>query len=258
MAPSLDRESRPGMNRNIRRLLSSQEGGWEVTYTGFILILLCLFVMLSSFATMEESLIFQFVRSFTTAISLYDRGAKFEPGKEVLVPSPDMVGKQDDLAEFIRDLEGNIVGLRLSYGVEVSEEEGMALVRISDNVLFPSGSADLSPGGLELLQGIADLLKETRHNVRIEGHTDNVPIRTARYPSNWELSTARAVNVLRYFSEQEGMPSGRLSAAGFGEFRPVKDNDTEDHRARNRRVELFILPPRSEEKDKQTVSDPLS
>ncbi len=97
------------------------------------------------------------------------------------------------------------------------------------------------PKSIPLLKKVAFIISKTSYAVRIEGHTDNLPIHTSKFPSNWELSTARAVNVLRYFTEKEKVSMQRLSAVGFGEFQPIIANDKPEHRAKNRRVEIVFL-----------------
>jgi chemotaxis protein MotB len=101
--------------------------------------------------------------------------------------------------------------------------------------------ADISPQAVPLLQKVEDIIARTNFEVRIEGHSDNLPIKTAQFPSNWELSTARAVNVLRFFLETGRISSQRMSAVGFGEFQPMVPNDSIEHRAQNRRVEIIFL-----------------
>jgi chemotaxis protein MotB len=88
---------------------------------------------------------------------------------------------------------------------------------------------------------VADELRPLDNDIRVDGHTDSTPIDSPRYPTNWELSAARALAVTRYLSETDGVRSGRLMAAGFGEFRPLVPNDSRDHRAQNRRVEIHLL-----------------
>ena len=112
---------------------------------------------------------------------------------------------------------------------------------MTDRALFEVGVAAISPQALPLLKKVGEIIARTDFEVRIEGHSDDLPIKTAQFPSNWELSTARAVNVLRHFIETGTISSQRLSAAGFGEFQPVVPNDSIEHRARNRRVEIIFL-----------------
>lgn len=134
-----------------------------------------------------------------------------------------------------------------SRDVTISELQGRLTVDILDRVLFDLGEAVLREEGRSILRKVADVL--TAHpgrRVMIIGHTDNVPIRPAartRFPSNWELSTARATAAVRFLVDECGLDPRRLAAMGFGEYRPVADNATAEGRARNRRIEIVILPP---------------
>jgi chemotaxis protein MotB len=120
------------------------------------------------------------------------------------------------------------------------------LIALESDVLFDSGKTNLKPAGQAALAKVAQVLAGiTDRKYQVAGHTDNVPIRTAKFPSNWELSTARAVEVVN-FLVANGMKPQQLSAAGFGEFDPVAPNDTPDHQAQNRRIEIVLQPNLSE------------
>ncbi|WP_339338796.1 flagellar motor protein MotD [uncultured Oceanicoccus sp.] len=123
--------------------------------------------------------------------------------------------------------------------VTVRGNEEWLEVELKSSLLFSSGDATLSVPALELLGSIAEILKRQSSSIRVEGFTDNQPINTPRFPSNWELSTARAASVVQLFIE-EGIDPSRLAAIGYGEFQPVSDNDSEEGRAENRRVVLMI------------------
>ena len=119
---------------------------------------------------------------------------------------------------------------------------GQMVVELAENILFDSGKADLKQDGEIALAEVAEVLKTIPdRNFQIAGHTDNIPINSRRFPSNWELSTARAVNVTRFLAEQ-GMRRDRLSAAGYAETQPVSSNDTPEGRAQNRRIEIVLMP----------------
>ena len=119
---------------------------------------------------------------------------------------------------------------------------GRLVIDLKQDILFPSGSAALSDVGQETLAEVAAALAEfADRRFQVEGHTDNLPIATDRYPSNWELSTARAVSVVKLF-QGRGMTPGNLSAAGFGEFQPRADNGSPEGRALNRRIEVIMQP----------------
>jgi len=196
--------------------------------------------MLSSFASIEEGRIGRFVKSFVNSVSILSGGLKFDPGARVMRQSADIIDKEDDLAQIYADIESIRRELRLKEKIDLDLSEKGLLVRISDTALFDVGVAHLSKDAIPLMKEIARVISNIPYPVRIEGHTDNIPIHTHRFPSNWELSTARAIGVLRYLIEKEQLSSERLFAVGFGEYRPAFPNDTSEHRARNRRVEIVI------------------
>jgi chemotaxis protein MotB len=121
------------------------------------------------------------------------------------------------------------------------DERGLIISLVTDKVLFERGSASLQRGSREVLDEIAGLLRDIPNQVTVEGHTCDLPIHTAQFPSNWELSTARATQVIRYFIEQGQVPAQRLAAAGYADSRPLEPNTSEATRARNRRVDVVIL-----------------
>ncbi|MBO8164308.1 MAG: OmpA family protein [Brevibacillus sp.] len=118
--------------------------------------------------------------------------------------------------------------------------EGL-MIRFPENVLFASGSAELQEEGQRVIASVAEVLRRFPHLVRIEGYTDNVPITSGRYRTNWELSAARALSVMREMVDIHGLPASRFIVAGLGELNPIADNTTAENRARNRRVEMVVL-----------------
>jgi chemotaxis protein MotB len=217
--------------------------GWEIVYSGFILILLCFFIMLCSFSTMEEAKIMRFVRSFSNAVSFFPGGHQFESGSVILPKSGGMVTSRSVMAKLFEELEALSNRFDLEDEIELLFSKEGLVMRFSEHTLFESGVAIISPQALPLLEKIGVIIAQTDYLIRIEGHTDNVPIHTAAFPSNWELSTARAVNVLRYFIQNHRIDAKRLSAEGLGEFRPLMANDTEENRATNRRVVVIFMRP---------------
>ena len=216
-------------------------GGWEVIYSGFVLILLCFFIMLCSFSSMEEAKIMRFVKSFTDAVSILPGGLDFESGEYVLPHAPDIVDKKSELANIFEDLRKLTGDFGLERDVNLFFSRKGLVMRLSDTLMFNLGAAEILPGAISLLEKVAFIISKTSYAVCIEGHTDNLPIHTSKFPSNWELSTSRAVNVLRYFTEKAKVPMQRLSAVGFGEFQPIIANDSPEHRAKNRRVEIVFI-----------------
>jgi len=218
-------------------------GGWEIVYSGFVLILLCFFIMLSSFSSIQEAKIMRFAKSFVEAVSILPGGLKVDGGAAILPNSAEMVDSDSPLARVYADLKALAEGQNHQNDIVVTHSSKGLVMRLADHALFDAGVADISSTAIPLLQKIGAIIAKTSYEVRVEGHTDDVPINTAQYPSNWELSTARAVNVLRYFIETYRISGGRLSAEGFGQYHPIAPNDSIVHRAQNRRVEIVFLNP---------------
>ena len=229
--------------------------GWEFVYSGFVMILLSFFIMLGSFSSIQEAKVMKFVKSFVDAVSILPGGFKTEDAAAV-VPNPaEMVESDSRFVRIFTDLTTLAVHLHLENDISVAyTAEGLEM-RLSDHVLFNPGVADISAQAIPLLKKIGAIVAETDYEVRIEGHTDDIPIKTNRYPSNWDLSAARAVNVLRYLSDTFRIPSERLSAAGFGEYQPIAANDSSMNRAKNRRVELVFRNPDHSPAERRTDFD---
>lgn len=121
------------------------------------------------------------------------------------------------------------------------EARGLVVSIVSEGVLFDAGSAELRPAGKVVLDGVSASLVDVPNQLSIEGHTDDRPISTSQFPSNWELSTARATTVLRYLVDRHGIPSNRVGAVGYADQRPVAPNSTDGGRAKNRRVDVVVL-----------------
>ena len=250
---------------------------WLLTYADMITLLMVLFIVLFSMSTVDAQKFFALKASLNRAFnpdvlkgaqtsSLNgSNGSSFVPqvldqplSREIVAmtgvsePDPIMVSTLREL----RDTVGQIpVPLDSSGHVEVGASREGIVISLAGNLLFDSGTSDLKPQGLVLLDTLAERLKTMSNEIRIEGHTDNIPIATPLYPSNWELSSSRAITVGRYLSEHDGIAPTRLVAAGYGEFRPIASNDTREGRARNRRVDLVVLFPRLQAKPAAVAAD---
>jgi chemotaxis protein MotB len=150
---------------------------------------------------------------------------------------------EKDLGRFKKSVE-NLLGVNISKGiVRVHMEPRGLIITLGEKGVFDSGSDQIKPEGKALLDELATSLVSVGNYIRVEGHTDNVPISNPRFPSNWELSTARATVVVCYLIQTYSLKAEMLSAAGYSEYRPVASNDTEEGKARNRRVDIIILNP---------------
>ena len=234
-------------------LAEEHEGGegeasgerWLLTYADLITLLMAFFVMMYSMSQVNQL-------KFDKAAASMRRqfhSTKVTSGGGGPLPMaqnmPSMTQEGDsDVESMEEDLQSYIDAKGLQDLVRVSEDpRGLVISLVSDNLMFAAGQAELQTNSLALLDRIAGILKRVPNSVLVEGHTCNLPISNVRFPSNWELSAARACSVVRYLSDREGVGAKRLSAVGYGESRPVASNGTEEGRARNRRVDLVILAP---------------
>jgi chemotaxis protein MotB len=148
---------------------------------------------------------------------------------------------EDQLKKIKEKIDNYVVQNHLEKFVstKITQKEGL-VVTFSEKYMFDSGKADIYPEAKEVIKNIAALLVDEPNRIAIEGHTDNTPINTPEFPSNWELSTKRATNVLKYLLEELKFDPKRLTAAGYGEWHPVAPNDTPENKAKNRRVDLIV------------------
>jgi chemotaxis protein MotB len=203
-----------------------KDSSWLISFVDILSLLITLFVLLLSFSHLTR-------HDTTPRISVAN--ARYSPPVHSVAapstpePSP-AVAKTPPVLSIPQNIK-NLIDV-VATGTEVN-------LVIKDDILFAEGSADLTPLGRSVLDGIAQTLKQNDYPVSVEGHTDNVPIHTAQFPSNWELSSFRATNVARYFIHR-GVATERLRAIGYADTRPVADNDTAAGRALNRRVSLVI------------------
>ncbi len=181
---------------------------------------------------------------------LQERNAELEGDKQMLQESITLLKKTREeavrtVSKTYENLLAEMKGEIEQGQIAITELKGKLTVDVVDKILFDSGRAEVKPEGLEVLKRVVAILMEvTDKTIRVEGHTDNVPISGAlvkRYPTNWELSAARSITVTRYL-EKEGLDPALLSAAAFGEYQPVADNDTPEGRAKNRRIAIILLP----------------
>jgi chemotaxis protein MotB len=144
--------------------------------------------------------------------------------------------------------------------IQVTQLRDKLTVNMVDKILFDSGRSDIKPTGMEVLGRIGDVLKKVADkDIRVEGHTDNVPVGSRlrqRYPTNWELSTARATNVVRFLQEKGGVDPTRLIAAGYSEYHPVSSNDTEEGQADNRRIDIVLIARETTPSGEQPAGQP--
>ncbi|SES67597.1 chemotaxis protein MotB [Natronincola peptidivorans] len=231
---------------------------WMTTYGDMVTLLLCFFILLFAFSEIDAKKFEAVIRSFQGSLGILDSGKTIEQSEYITSAMQDeLTTNQLEELEDFRKLEERLRQFleanELDADVLITLETRGLVLRFQDNVLFDPGLAELKERSKEILSFIAEVLYEPEFEkkfVRVEGHTDNVPMSSYRYPSNWELSVSRATNVVRHFIEELGLEPDKFSAAGYGEYHPVAENDSAENKAKNRRVDIVIL------KSELTISTP--
>jgi chemotaxis protein MotB len=245
--------------RQFRQRVSTDR--WLVSYADFITLLFAFFVVMYAFAKADQKKQVQVSESIETAfksLGIFPDSAKKvskdDPGQtskdKAAMPMNIIMGEdvlspakvKDDLERVRKELTQTLSNEVAAHTVSISMGRDGLVISLREAGFFNSGSATPKPETLPTLRHIADSLGKTPYDLRIEGHTDNIPIHTAEFDSNWELSSARATKIGRVFLDIKAIPPDRLSTAGYAEYHPVASNDTVEGRAQNRRVDLVVLP----------------
>jgi chemotaxis protein MotB len=221
---------------------------WVITFADMVTLLMVFFILLFAIGTVEQEKWRQIKESLREALgadAVEELGT--QQGLDVIqtqvdkqtVHAVDEVGAMvnREMIDIISEVDEFVFKNKLSGEVRVSSDERGAVITISDVVVFPPGSADMTSKGRKTLRQVFDVLNQFNYNVKVEGHTDNTPIHTLRYPSNWELSASRASEVAHMLID-DGFPPERLSVEGFAEFRPIVPNTSAENRSKNRRIEV--------------------
>ncbi|WP_045221686.1 OmpA family protein [Desulfonatronum thioautotrophicum] len=229
---------------------SQEEGAplWMVTFADLMSLLLTFFILVLSFANMDIVRFREMLGSIQNAfgVQVQRREADyvaFSPSEferkdlELSRQSEEILSMVVQLRTIMQDDEA----LQRSTGVE-ADDQGLVL-RVDSESMFDAGSAVLRPEAAPALEAVIRILRDYNMNLVIRGHTDNTPISTPQFPSNWELSAARATAALRYILEHGGFSPTRMRAVGYADSRPLVPNTTEENRNRNRRVEFFYHAP---------------
>ena len=239
---------------------------WLVSYADFITLLFAFFVVMYAISSVNEGKYKVLSNSLTNAFKNVTgepggqpiatiQGAPLLPVKPIAKPDklPDQkktdekkIEQRKKMKNVANDIMDALQPLVAQGKVRLLETSRGVTIEINDSILFPAGQAKLQPASVSAMLAIAQVLAASDFPITIEGHTDNVPIATPQFPSNWELSAMRATTVLRLFNEG-GVGAERLTAIGYGETRPLETNTTLEGRARNRRVSILIDSNRPEE-----------
>lgn len=219
---------------------------WLLTYADLITLLLVFFVVMYSMSQVDKAKYEQLKKALSNSMTVVGAGGRDDTiiqGGTGVLPQENVViaPEQLEFERIAKDVKEMAKQAGLEDQIETTMDKQGLVVSISNAGFFEPGEASLRLEVIPTLDRIARMLKSADHDLRIEGHTDNIPISTPKYPSNWELSAVRATTIVRFLVERHSLPPRRLSAAGYGEYYPKVPNDTEAHRAQNRRVDIVVL-----------------
>lgn len=222
---------------------------WLVSYADFITLLFAFFVVMYSISSINEGKYKILSDTLTGVFNQPDRSIKpipvgeerprtSEPDRSIVDEENDQVSADSlqSIASDVREAFGDLID---AHKLKVRGNELWIEIELNSSLLFSSGDALPNNAAFDLIEKIAKILAPYENPVHVEGFTDNLPIRTAQYPTNWELSSARAASIVRMLA-MDGVNPGRMASVGYGEFQPVADNATAEGRARNRRVVLVV------------------
>lgn len=261
------------MTRKLSFDYPDDRNRWVISYADFITILLALFIVLYAVSQVDIAKMKQFTTSLKkslattqpthhtekssllkkfaqTKATIYNQEVDLDY-KEQIERLKERIKEAEaryaiDLSQFEEIKEGLKDDLAKDEAISLSQSERGLTITFVDKSLFDIGSAEIKESAKPKLNKVAESLKDIDNQVRIEGHTDDQPIQTAEYPSNWELSTARATSIVKYLITQYNIDPDRLAAAGYGEYKPISPNTTPEGRQNNRRVDIVILSSGSE------------
>jgi chemotaxis protein MotB len=229
--------------RPKRQASHASRDRWLVSYADFITLLFAFFTTMYAISTVDAVKLRSIARGLQSAFAAQAAGAG--AGQPVMsgVLSGDKGLLDNHSVDVAQQLATELADELKAGQFELSRDPRGLVLSLPEAGSFPIGSADLTPAAEGALERLGVALAKLPNAVRIEGHTDDVPIHTARFTSNWDLSTARAVRVVELFIERVGLSPDRLSAAGYAEYHPRASNDSPAARARNRRVDIIVLTP---------------
>jgi chemotaxis protein MotB len=219
---------------------------WYVSYGDLVTNMLCFFVMLFSFSTLDTpkkrlDTVPRDDRYWAVFSINREKGAHqvvVQGGKSILITPK---ASTYEVPQIVRKVHRVLQKVSMRDVIKVTSFDQMVKIQIPANVLFESGSAVLRPGHEDILMALMPIVSEMQNDIRIDGHTDDQPTTSVAFPSNWELSTARACAVVRFYTERMGQNPDRFSAQGYAENRPQVENTSEANRERNRRIEMNVL-----------------
>ena len=214
--------------------------GWMDTFADTMTLLLTFFILLYSISAVDSEKLKQLSEALQYSLtgessieevqSIDDLKVELEKGT-----------KYEDLAAKLNEI---IEQNSLTDEIKIREEDRGIVLELDESILFDSGKADIKPSSIPILDTISKIINETDNEIVAEGNTDDVPVKNAEFDSNWELSTKRALSIVKYLIENKNINPNRISIKGYGEFNPIAPNDTQENKSKNRRVDILVVEER--------------
>ncbi len=204
-----------------------------ITYADLITLLLGLFIILYSVSNIDAN---KYKKLVFAMGSIFGDNSRVIQSEQNIIP---IIKSEEGVLKT--KLTRLIDKYNYSNSIRLDENARGLIIHIKENILFASGNAELNKGSKEVLKRLAVILKELPNDIRVEGHTDNVPIHNSLFPSNWHLSVTRALNTAYYLINSEGLSADKISIVGYSKYKPIDDNNTIKGRANNRRVDIVII-----------------
>ncbi len=245
------------MSRKKKHVQHEEEAGeaWLLPYSDLMTLLLAVFIVLFAVSQVDAQKAQDVSEQFTENMMTESYAeAKLRSQESSQEENQKCAGtEQDKMEELKAELDAKLQGQNMTDSVKTHIDKRGLVISLNNAIFFESGSADIIQEYTGILQGIADIVNVMDNYIRIEGHTDNIPMNSPIYPSNWELSTARAVSVVRLFLNEPNASPDKFLAVGYGEYRPVADNSTAEGRAKNRRIDIIVLSEQYNDLEKQII-----
>jgi chemotaxis protein MotB len=249
------------MRRRQKHLVHENHERWMVSYADFITLLFALFVVMFAASQTDkgkakqvsaavkqafEESYFKASRSAILGKTTDDQGkgntkTKGPAGTRTIIPEPESKDKMLELLPSMNRLNEELKDDVAAGRIQISLQARGLVVSLKQAAFFPSGEETIPPERYPSLEKVAAVIKKLPNPVRLEGHTDSVPIHNTRFASNWDLAAARSIAMLKLFSSEFGVPTEQMAISGYAETKPIDSNETDEGRARNRRVDILIL-----------------
>lgn len=234
--------------------------GWMTTFGDLMSLLLTFFILLYSMSNVDAKKLKAVNQSLRGVLSGVGHTRIIDDFNTDVTPSEDIIDLEESpetesninkgILKMYEEVTEQIQNEGLDAQVSVNVSNKGVFVGINETILFDPGSAEIKDSGLEVLNKLEGVINSFENDILVEGHTDDIPMHTARFPSNWELSSGRAISVVRYLTETKSVLPERIAAVGYGEYNPAVPNDSAENRQKNRRVNILII---FDEKDSDEI-----